>query len=74
MYDRYLFIPYNFDPCSVDDENPQLMIVDEIEKTVIEKMIDYRAYVDGYFVDLDEVVDLTKENEDFMEYRDRGRE
>ena len=63
MCDKYLFIPYNFDPCAVDSENPQLMIVDEMQKSVIEKMIDCRAYTDGCFVDLNEVTDLTRENE-----------
>ena len=68
MCDKYLFVPYNFDPCTVDNKNPQLMIVDEIQKKVIEKMIDCKAYDDGYFVDLDDIVDLTKENEVFSEY------
>ena len=74
MCDKYLFIPYNFDPCAVDSENPQLMIVDEMQKSVIEKMIDCRVYADGCFVDFDDIVDLTKENEVFTRYCDRGDE
>ena len=64
MCDKYLFIPYNFDPYSIDSENPQPMIVDEMQKTVIEKMIDCRVYTDGYFVDFDEITNLTREDED----------
>ena len=68
MCDKYLFIPYIFGACAIDSENPQLMIVDEMQKTVIEKMIDCGVYADGRFVDFDDIVDLTKENEVFSEY------
>ena len=68
MCDKYLFVPYHFDPRTVDRENAQLMVVDEMQKSVIEKMIDCRAYSGGYFVAFDDVVDLTKENEVFSEY------
>ena len=66
MCDKYLFIPYpyNSNPCIIESENPQLMIVDEMQKSVIEKMIDCGVYADGRFVDFDDIVDLTKENED----------
>lgn len=74
MCDKYLFVPYNFDPCTVDNENPQLMIVDELQKSVIEKMIDCRAYTDGYFVDFDDIVDLTEDIAVFSMYRDRSDE
>ena len=74
MCDKYLFIPYNFDPCAVDSENPQLMIVDEMQKSVIEKRSECRGDADGWFIDFDEIVDLTKENEVFARYCDRGDE
>lgn len=72
MYNKYLFVPYDFDPCAVDDENPQLMIVDEMQKSVIEKMIDCKACTDGYFVDFDDLVDLTEKNSFFSEYCNGG--
>lgn len=74
MCDKYLFIPYNFDPCIVDDKNPQPIIVDEMQKTVIEKMIECRIYTDGCFVDFDDIVDLTKENKVFAIYSNSGDE
>ena len=48
------------------------MIVDEMQKSVIEKMIDYKACTDGYFVDFDDLVDLTEKSSFFSEHYNGG--
>ena len=59
-------------PRAVEDDNSQLMIVDEMQKSVIEKIIDCEAYTDGFFVDFDDLVDLTEKNSFFSEYCNGG--
>lgn len=59
MSDKYLFVPYNRDIVDIM-KNENLIIVDELQKTVIQKMIDERIYNDGVFISFDDIIDLTK--------------
>lgn len=59
MSDKYLFVPYNRDIVDIM-ENENLFIVDELQKTVIQKMINERIYNDGVFISFDDIIDLTK--------------
>lgn len=59
MSDKYLFVPYNRDIVDIM-KNENLIIVDELQKTVIQKMIDGRIYNDGVFISFDDIIDLTK--------------
>lgn len=54
MSDKYIFVPYN--------SEKELIIVDEYQKGVIQKMINERIYNDGEFISFDDIVDLTKEH------------